>query len=98
MSTGVLTKLDIMDRGTDAVAMLRGAVVPLRLGYVACINRTQADVAASTSITSAHKAEADFFDSRSEYKGVRSQCGVPILRHRCASFALLPLYHNVIRS
>ncbi len=31
---GVLTKLDIMDRGTDAVAVLKNEVVPLRLGYI----------------------------------------------------------------
>jgi hypothetical protein len=37
----VLTKLDIMDRGTNAVAALRGAVIPLRLGYVAVVNRSQ---------------------------------------------------------
>ena len=33
-ATGVLTKLDIMDRGTDASAVLRNEVVPLRLGYI----------------------------------------------------------------
>lgn len=30
---GVMTKLDIMDRGTDASAILRNQVIPLRLGY-----------------------------------------------------------------
>lgn len=33
-AAGVVTKLDIMDRGTDATAMLRNEVVPLRLGYI----------------------------------------------------------------
>lgn len=40
----MLTKLDIMDRGTDATAVLRNQVVPLRLGYVAVVNRSQADI------------------------------------------------------
>ncbi|KAK6143667.1 hypothetical protein DH2020_024015 [Rehmannia glutinosa] len=31
---GVITKLDIMDRGTDARNFLLGKVIPLRLGYV----------------------------------------------------------------
>ena len=31
---GVLTKLDIMDRGTDAAAVLQNAVIPLRLGHI----------------------------------------------------------------
>lgn len=38
---GVVTKLDIMDRGTDACAYLRGEVVPLKLGYIGVVNRSQ---------------------------------------------------------
>ncbi|KAI7737031.1 hypothetical protein M8C21_007531, partial [Ambrosia artemisiifolia] len=38
---GVITKLDIMDRGTDARSFLLGKVIPLRLGYVGVINRSQ---------------------------------------------------------
>jgi hypothetical protein len=30
---GVITKVDIMDRGTDALDVLLGRVIPLRLGY-----------------------------------------------------------------
>lgn len=33
-SAGVLTKLDIMDRGTNALRVLKNEVVPLRLGYI----------------------------------------------------------------
>ena len=33
-NAGVLTKLDIMDRGTNAVRVLQNQVVPLRLGYI----------------------------------------------------------------
>lgn len=29
---GVLTKLDIMDRGTNAAHILRGQLIPLRMG------------------------------------------------------------------
>ncbi|KAJ1387029.1 P-loop containing nucleoside triphosphate hydrolase, partial [Sesbania bispinosa] len=38
---GVITKLDIMDRGTDARNLLLGKVIPLRLGYVGVVNRSQ---------------------------------------------------------
>lgn len=44
---GVLTKLDIMDRGTNAVPALKNLVVPLRLGYTAVVNRSQADINAN---------------------------------------------------
>ncbi|KAF3543993.1 hypothetical protein DY000_02010050 [Brassica cretica] len=38
---GVITKLDIMDKGTDASNLLLGKIVPLRLGYVGVVNRCQ---------------------------------------------------------
>lgn len=38
-SAGVLTKLDIMDRGTDAVAVLKNEAVPLALGFVGVVLR-----------------------------------------------------------
>lgn len=37
----LLLQLDIMDRGTDARNFLLGKVVPLRLGYVGVVNRSQ---------------------------------------------------------
>jgi dynamin 1-like protein len=33
--------LDIMDRGTDARNFLLGNVIPLKLGYVGVVNRSQ---------------------------------------------------------
>lgn len=36
-----LIQLDIMDRGTDARNHLLGKTVPLRLGYVGVVNRSQ---------------------------------------------------------
>lgn len=37
---GVLTKLDIMDEGTNALEILRGKVYPLKLGYVPVVCRS----------------------------------------------------------
>jgi hypothetical protein len=51
----VLTKLDIMDRGTNAVPALRNSVIPLRLGYVAVVNRSQADIKARLSMADARR-------------------------------------------
>src|SRR5436190_1704617 len=33
-SVGVITKIDIMDKGTDALDMLMGRVIPLKLGFI----------------------------------------------------------------
>ena len=41
---GVLTKLDIMDRGTDAREVLDGRSVRLKNGWVAVVNRGQKDI------------------------------------------------------
>ena len=41
---GVITKIDIMDRGTNARRLLLGQEVPLRLGYVGIKNRSQQDI------------------------------------------------------
>jgi replication fork clamp-binding protein CrfC len=39
-TVGVITKIDLMDRGTNAKNMLSGKDVPLRLGYVGVKNRS----------------------------------------------------------
>lgn len=42
---GCVTKIDIMDRGTDARQLLTNkGEVPLKLGYVGIKNRSQADI------------------------------------------------------
>lgn len=43
-TVGVITKIDIMDRGTSAKNMILGKEVPLRLGYVGVVNRAQEDI------------------------------------------------------
>ncbi|KAI4375897.1 hypothetical protein MLD38_013713 [Melastoma candidum] len=76
---GVITKLDIMDRGTDARNLLLGKVIPLRLGYVGVVNRSQEDIMLNRSIKDALIAEENFFRSRPVYNGLADRCGVPQL-------------------
>mgnify|MGYP002789108207 CR=1 FL=1 len=52
---GVLTKLDIMDRGTDAAHILRNAHIPLRLGYVGLVLRSQADIKDNKPLSDSRK-------------------------------------------
>lgn len=35
----MLTKLDLMDHGTDAMEVLLGRVVPVKLGIIGVVNR-----------------------------------------------------------
>ncbi|XP_073526511.1 uncharacterized protein [Phyllobates terribilis] len=76
---GVITKLDIMDRGTDARNYLLGKVIPLRLGYIGVVNRSQEDIKLQRSIKDALVAEEKFFRSHPVYVGLIDRCGVPQL-------------------
>ncbi|CAO2196441.1 unnamed protein product [Urochloa humidicola] len=76
---GVITKLDIMDRGTDARNFLLGNVIPLKLGYVGVVNRSQQDINSDLSIKDALAREEKFFRTQSAYHGLTQYCGIPQL-------------------
>jgi vacuolar protein sorting-associated protein 1 len=81
-TVGVLTKIDLMDQGTDVLDILSGKIIPLRFGYVPVINRGQKDITSNKSIKSALEFEKQFFESHASYR-VRSQyCGTPYLAKR----------------
>uniref|UniRef100_A0A669BFV7 Dynamin-1-like protein n=1 Tax=Oreochromis niloticus TaxID=8128 RepID=A0A669BFV7_ORENI len=40
----VITKLDLMDAGTDAMDVLMGRVIPVKLGIIGVVNRSQLDI------------------------------------------------------
>jgi dynamin 1-like protein len=71
----VLTKLDIMDRGTDAVAVLKNEAVPLALGFVGVVLRSQEDIANRRTMGDARGAERAFFEAHPEYLEVAPQVG-----------------------
>ncbi|KAK8951940.1 Dynamin-related protein 3A [Platanthera zijinensis] len=73
---GVITKLDIMDKGTDARNFLLGNVIPLRLGYVGVVNRSQQDINLHRSIKDALANEESFFRRHPVYHGLSHCCGI----------------------
>lgn len=79
---GVLTKVDLMDVGTDVVDILAGRVIPLRLGYVPVVNRGQRDIETSKSIVLALDNERQFFENHASYKGKAQFCGTPFLARK----------------
>jgi vacuolar protein sorting-associated protein 1 len=64
---GVITKIDIMDPGTDACRMLLGEEIALKLGYVGVKNRGQADVRANMRVASALDLERQWFAEHPKY-------------------------------
>lgn len=79
---GVLTKLDLMDEGTDATELLEGKVLPLRLGFVGVVNRSQRDIDCNVSMKDALKAENEFFDGHLKYHSFKHQLGIQYLGKR----------------
>ena len=65
---GVLTKLDIMDKGTDASNALLNKEIPLKLGYVGVKNRSKQDLIDKIPMAAAVKKEKDFFYNHPVYK------------------------------
>jgi dynamin 1-like protein len=64
---GVITKIDIMDRGTNAKSMILGHEVPLRLGYVGVKNRSQLDIDENKRVFAALNEEKLYFSKHPVY-------------------------------
>ncbi|KAH9484095.1 vacuolar protein sorting-associated protein 1 [Psilocybe cubensis] len=79
---GVLTKVDLMDKGTDVVDILAGRIIPLRLGYVPVVNRGQRDIEQNKAISAALENEREFFENHPSYKGKAQFCGTPFLARK----------------
>ncbi|XP_015168753.1 dynamin-related protein 3A-like isoform X1 [Solanum tuberosum] len=76
---GVITKLDIMDKGTNARNFLLGKVIPLRFGYIGVVNRSQEDINNNRPIREALAYEEQFFRDYHVYRGLSDRCGIPQL-------------------
>jgi len=92
---GVLTKVDLMDRGTDVIDILAGRVIPLKMGYVAVVNRGQRDIEGKKSITAALEAEKAFFEGHHSYASKAQFCGTPYLARKL-HIILLQLIRTVL--
>lgn len=79
---GVLTKVDLMDDGTDVIDILSNRVIPLRLGYVPVVNRGQRDIDNKKAINVALESEKAFFENHKAYRNKSSYCGTPYLARK----------------
>lgn len=64
---GVITKIDIMDKGTNARKMLMNQEIPLKLGYIGVRNRCQQDIIDKVSVKVATEHEAEYFAKHPVY-------------------------------
>ncbi|XP_051941063.1 dynamin-2-like isoform X3 [Hippocampus zosterae] len=77
---GVITKLDLMDEGTDARDILENKLLPLRRGYIGVVNRSQKDIDGKKDIRAALAAERKFFLSHPAYRHFAERMGTPHLQ------------------
>ena len=67
---GVITTIDIMDRGTNAKRMLEGKDVGLRLGFIGIKNRSQQDIIDRITVKAAIDKEMLYFSTHPVYSSM----------------------------
>lgn len=76
---GVLTKIDLMDDGTNCLDVIQGKVYPLKLGYIGVVCRSQKDILSGKPIKEALAAEENFFRTSNIYAPLASRLGTSYL-------------------
>jgi len=72
-TVGVLTKIDLMDKGTNARDVLENRKYPLQMGWVGVVNRSQQDIEGGKSQAAAKAAEAEYFKTaESPYRTLKN--------------------------
>ncbi|XVF85457.1 hypothetical protein PTKIN_Ptkin17bG0119400 [Pterospermum kingtungense] len=76
---GVLTKLDLMDKGTNAVDVLEGRAYRLQHPWVGIVNRSQADINKNVDMIVARRKEREYFETSPDYGHLASKMGAEYL-------------------
>ena len=87
---GVLTKLDLMDAGTNANDILTGRTYPLKLGFIGVVNRSQQDINTEKPMTAALESEREFFVTHQAYKNIAHKQGTKYLAKTLNQACFLP--------
>ncbi|KAL0007444.1 hypothetical protein SO802_008946 [Lithocarpus litseifolius] len=72
---GVLTKLDLMDKGTNALDVIEGRSYRLQQPWVGIVNRSQADINKNVDMIVARRKEREYFATSPEYGHLASKMG-----------------------
>ncbi|XP_058078756.1 phragmoplastin DRP1C isoform X1 [Magnolia sinica] len=72
---GVLTKLDLMDKGTNAQDVLEGKAYRLQHPWVGIVNRSQADINKNVDMIAARRREREYFQSSPDYGHLANKMG-----------------------
>ncbi|KAG6749222.1 hypothetical protein POTOM_046265 [Populus tomentosa] len=72
---GVLTKLDLMDKGTNALDVLEGRSYRLQHPWVGIVNRSQADINKNVDMIVARRKEREYFATSPDYGHLANKMG-----------------------
>ncbi|KAK4416106.1 Dynamin-related protein 1E [Sesamum alatum] len=72
---GVLTKLDLMDKGTNALDVLEGRSYRLQHPWVGIVNRSQAEINKNVDMIAARRKEREYFATSPDYGHLASKMG-----------------------
>ncbi|MEE6477664.1 hypothetical protein FKM82_011586 [Ascaphus truei] len=73
----VITKLDLMDAGTDAMDVLLGRVIPVKLGIIGVVNRSQLDINNKKCVSESIRDEYAFLQKK--YPSLANRSGTKFL-------------------
>lgn len=82
---GIITKLDLLDKGTDVIDILKNKLYPLKNGYFGIVNRNSEQVSANVHILDVRKLEKDFLKKFANYKTVADRFGYKMLTEKLYS-------------
>lgn len=72
---GVITKIDLMDKGEDPVNLFEGNGFKLKHEYIAVKCRSKQDTTDGMTINKAKDVESNYFNNHPEYQNKKSQAG-----------------------
>lgn len=87
-TVGVLTKIDLMDKGTDCFDVLQNKVLHLRHGFVGVVCRSQQDINDRKSMEAARQSEYDFFANSPTYSSIADEAGTVYLSKKLNNLLL----------
>ncbi|KAF3320541.1 dynamin-related protein 1C [Carex littledalei] len=76
---GVVTKLDLMDQGTNALDVLEGRSYRLQHPWVGVVNRSQAEINKNVDMMAARQKEQEYFQNSPDYSHLAHKMGAEYL-------------------
>ena len=90
----VLTKIDMMGNGNNALSVLKNEYIPLKHGWNAVKLRDQQEINEGKSVQEAKRTEDEFFNNHPAYKDHLNLCGTANLSLKLSNL----LYSNILEA